>query len=38
MGKNIYMNCNLPEGAKKATEEALKNLINQVTEIFTSLF
>ena len=23
------MNCNLPEGAKKATEEALKNLINQ---------
>ena len=27
--KNIYMNCNLPEGAKKATEEALKNLINQ---------
>ena len=37
--KNIYLNCNLSDGAKKATEEAFKNLINQAySNIYESIF
>ena len=37
--KNIYLNCNLAEGAKKATEEAFKNLIHQAhSNIYEAVF
>ena len=37
--KNIYLNCRLDEGAKKATEEAFKSLINQAySNIYESVF
>ena len=36
--KNIFISCYLPEGAKKATEEAFKNLISQAyTKIYDSI-
>ena len=38
MEKNIYLNCNLSVGAKKATEEAFKNLISQAYSIFVIVF
>ena len=37
--KNIFLNCNLSVGAKKATEEAFKNLISQAySSIYESVF
>ena len=37
--KNIYLNCRLSEGSRRATEQAFKHLINQAySNIYDSVF